>query len=524
MHCSISGVIPKDPVVSSKTGHLFERQLIEKYLSTEGKCPVTGEELGADDLLPVVADKAVAPRPLAATSVPGMLGIFQNEWDELMLETHGLKQALDQTRQELSQALYQNDAACRVIARLMSERDQAREALAAALASGGGASSSSSSSSSAAAAAAPAAVEAAADEAMEDEAAEGAALPPAVDAALVSASEGLQEARRTRTAPPDLATAGAIGGWAARASHTPHKSNKPGVLGVAVQPSNPSRLLTCGMDTTAVLFDTAEQQTVVTLSGHGKKVTSAAFHRAAAVDAIFTASADKTAKVWRADGDGGYAVAHTFDCHSKDVTAAVPHPAGDFVVSASADGSWAFHDAAAGTTLLHAQGAAPLPEGTPAKQRGFGAADVHGDGMIFSTGGADGVVRLWDLRSGRHVAQLEGHEAASAVGSVAFSENGYHLASGGADGFVKLWDLRKLKLSKELDMSAGGAVHCVAFDVSASYLAAAGAAEVRVVTAKKLAPVATFADHAKPAMGCAWGPSAAFLATVAMDRTLKIFS
>lgn len=33
--------------------------------------------------------------------------MLQNEWDDLMLETHTLKQHLDQTRQELSQALYQ---------------------------------------------------------------------------------------------------------------------------------------------------------------------------------------------------------------------------------------------------------------------------------------------------------------------------------------------------------------------------------------------------------------------------------
>lgn len=45
-----------------------------------------------------------------SVSVPACLpacGLEQNEWDDLMLETHTLKQHLDQTRQELSQALYQ---------------------------------------------------------------------------------------------------------------------------------------------------------------------------------------------------------------------------------------------------------------------------------------------------------------------------------------------------------------------------------------------------------------------------------
>ena len=90
---------------------------------------MTNEELTTEDLIEIKSARTVAPRPPTLTSIPSLLSTLQREWDALSVETFKIKQELVQTRQQLATALYQHDAAVRVIATLQRDRDMAREAL-----------------------------------------------------------------------------------------------------------------------------------------------------------------------------------------------------------------------------------------------------------------------------------------------------------------------------------------------------------------------------------------------------------
>lgn len=113
--CALSGEVPVEPVISIKSGNLFEKRLIENYVRENGMCPITREPLSVQDLVPVQSGKAVKPRAAAHTSLQGMMGSFQSEWDAMVLETYKLRELLNEARMELSHTLYQHDAACRYI-------------------------------------------------------------------------------------------------------------------------------------------------------------------------------------------------------------------------------------------------------------------------------------------------------------------------------------------------------------------------------------------------------------------------
>lgn len=51
--CALSGNPLEEAVVSTKTGHVFEKRVIEKHIENTGQCPITGADLEKSDLVPL---------------------------------------------------------------------------------------------------------------------------------------------------------------------------------------------------------------------------------------------------------------------------------------------------------------------------------------------------------------------------------------------------------------------------------------------------------------------------------------
>mmetsp|Transcript_11912 Transcript_11912/g.35648 ORF Transcript_11912/g.35648 Transcript_11912/m.35648 type:complete len:519 (-) Transcript_11912:687-2243(-) len=502
MFCAISGNVPEEPVVTSD-GHVFEKRLVLKHLEETGRHPVTGDELKKEDLIPLQTSKTVKPRPSPVASIPGLLGLFHNEWDALMLETHSLQQSLHSTRQELAHALYQHDAACRVIARLSRERDEARAAL------------------EAAAAAVPQANgKRSAEEDRDASAAKKARGADGFGAEVVEAmtatSTRLSKARKARVVPPELASPAQLAAFSLQASQPLHKTGKGGIKAIDVSPAAGSGVVaTGGGDGAVAVFDTASGRLVSTLKGHSKKINSVKFMGDEGV--VLSASSDGTARIWRAGEDGVLTSAAVLTEHTAEVTAVTPHPSNAYFVTASLDKSWAFYDAATATCLSTVKDEAGM-------DCGITTAEFHPDGIILGTGCQDTVVRVWEARQQKNVAKFEGHTGP--VAGMSFSENGYYLATCAADG-VKLWDLRKLKNFRTLAPPDGGAATTsVHFDKSGQYLAVGSGADARVYATKQdWSVVQTFVDLPKHgANAVRFGEFAKALYVGCADHNLRTYA
>lgn len=471
MYCCISGQEPVDPVVSPKSGYLFERKLVEEYIKQHGKCPMTDEPLELEDLISVKSNPNAKPRPVSATSIPGMLQLFQNEWDSLMLETFSMKKHLDTVRQELSHALYQHDAACRVVARLVKERDAARNSM----------------------------NEAKSEETQMEV---DSSLPESVLMELQQTSEVLTSKRKERKLPPTLVAPQDLSNYHALSSHVISGKDSPGLACLDIHPRDDTKAVIGGMDGSINLFE-SEKGVTKSFKASEDSISKVMFHPIR--DAVISSSHSGNAYLWVPDEDT-YKIGATMSTHEGPVTGISLHPSGNYAVTCSKDGTWAMFDVSSGSLLIK----------SPSESAEYLCTEFHPDGLLLGTGDSS-VVKVWDAKTQKSLVSFREHSGP--ITSLSFSENGYSLASASEDGTVKIWDLRKLQCVNTLSVKSPKAV---AYDHSGLYLGVAGA-ELSVFQNKSWNQLVSLSNHADLVTDVAFGTDAHRLITCSLDRTVKFY-
>ncbi|RMZ89380.1 hypothetical protein DV736_g3387, partial [Chaetothyriales sp. CBS 134916] len=470
---AISGEAPQVPVVSSKSGNVYEKRLIQAYISENGTEPTSGEALSTEDLIDVKAAKVVRPRPPTLTSIPALLSVFQEEWDALALESYTLRQSLVQTRQDLSNALYQNDAAVRVIARLTRERDELRKALsevqvAAPMANG-----------------------------RDSMHVDPAPLPESIKAKIERTQESLSKTRRKRPVPEEWATGDDISAFATKLTTPPLLK---GGSSVSVHKAG-DLVLVGGVEGAADVYSLSQNKAIQTLSSGGGAVTDTLW----AGDGPVLASSTGKVLVFSAQSDAELA---SFATHSGSVTGIALHPSGDLLASVGEDGTYALYD------LVESRPLTQVSSGS-----NFTCGQFHPDGHLLAAGSEDGNIRIYDIKSG---AQAAVFEVGSALQQIVFSENGIWLAAlVRHSSAISIWDIRKAAEIKRLD--TGGVIESLDWDYTGQFLAAAGPSGVSVAQYSKAAKEWTQPlTVASPATSVAWGPAAKSLVAASEDGVVRV--
>ena len=130
----------------------------------------------------------------------------------------------------------------------------------------------------------------------------------------------------------------------------------------------------------------------------------------------------------------------------------------------------------------------PKPTRTVDAHRGWArGVDVHRERDLLATVGNDHLVKLWSLQSGEPLGVLEGHE--SHIYCVLFHPDGESLVSADLKGVIRHWEIDSGKLVRKLDASAihkydggfradCGGVRGMAFRADGGHLACAGISNV----------------------------------------------
>lgn len=552
MYCSVSGRVPQDPVVSKKTGYIYDRTIIEKLLeSNGGKCPHTDADMTMDDLLTI---RTILPMSFtngndptgtadapgkddntsnvvpSLTNIPSILKHIENEWDAKTIEIFQLRKSLEETRKRLASALYQLDASTRVNAKLqasgaLSKRQDAdkegetkeeTETLDQ-----------------------PRAVPEPENDVVEGDDVDGLSpnkansqqpeteLPKSEEDSI-GAKLPEQWLNKARTLSFELLTARK----ARKVGEEWVKADDVAMMSVAAKYKfdyeQDGNVVTCvtiaGEDTAYVGFNNGwlNQIRIGNMCGVGEGLhahpptegnggVNSLWWGKSHPNRLVSGGSDGYVRVW----DVGTNLNAVSNIDQRcEVLWVEQHPEGSLYLVGGTE-HWTWVDLERNENLLRRRG-----DGL--RYECFG---LHPDGMMFAAGCADGMVQIWDVASSTCVERMG--EKGSRVTDIAMSEKGYYMASC-REGVIEVWDLRKCSVVGKVEVGAGAMMCNVSLDGMGEYGCAVGNGIACLFTGRKKAKAQTriaLGDNPnslgeESRHGVCWGTNGAYVLVGASDSTL----
>jgi len=463
----------ENEVVITPSGYICSKSLLVTKLTENGHVdPFTSEALDEKDLISLArtkSDSIQSPRLSKHSSFSSLLKSMQEEHDALLLELFDTRKALQETRKELSQSLYQNDAAIRVISRFSMERDEARQKLAsyAAEQPGNGHTEEELEKQ-------PKKQKLDTEKMESEEKEKEVKIPPEDVQVMIDEWGILSDSRKKRKKSSDYATKEELMNFEELPKKLSlHKSNaKPGITSMKC---NGNYICTAGRDKHVVVFDKIGDSIVTTLTGATKEISFIDILQRDSQVIVLTASLDKRIRLY------------TFDTTQKITRLTKPlsslvlsddsvedisiHATGKYFLSITQNCIY-FGTLNNGNLALLTSGSATDNEVK------YTCAGLHPDGLIYTVGTSEGQIEIWDLRYFSKVNTLEDkseNQQERAITAISFSENGYHIASlssvlNGDTTTISIWDLRKFKCVASVGSDISSNITYVNFDKSGKFL------------------------------------------------------
>jgi len=271
------------------------------------------------------------------------------------------------------------------------------------------------------------------------------------------------------------------------------------------------RLVTSSKDSHAKIWNVRSKTCLATLSSHADSIECVKWSGSGW---IYTASRDRTVKVWAAD---------TTDRNGlgKLIRTLVGH--GHRVNALALSDDYICRTGPFDHTCAKFASGQEAHEAAKKKYNDF-VTTGGGNPERLVSGSDDFTLFVWHPREGKHpITRLTGHQ--QAVNHIAFSPDGRYFASGSFDKKVKIWDGRNNGAFLKTLTGHVGAVYQVAWSSDGRFLVSASkdsTAKLWDVTSGKRARE-TLPGHADEVYALDWSPNGSSVATGSKDRTIKIW-